>query len=142
MFSASISTGAWTLVLQEILQQASRSPYSMVSGLCLLTELLPIPLPHTVRQVRLLFFCIRMNKTKPIHVFKELSTHQCNLIRDDFQRYHDVLHHIWSQDSTNKMQKIVQCLSHTSSTVMQEILRRLCMQLIDLGPKLAKNVMK
>lgn len=42
---------AWTLVLQEILRLTSLFPHSMITGLCLLTELLPIPLPHTVRQV-------------------------------------------------------------------------------------------
>ena len=46
-----VQTCPWTLVLQEILRQATLAPYSMTSGLCLLTELLPIPLPHTVRQV-------------------------------------------------------------------------------------------
>ncbi len=45
---------AWTLVLREILRLTTLFPYSITSGLCLLTELLPIPLPHTVRQVKTL----------------------------------------------------------------------------------------
>ncbi len=43
---------AWTLVIREILRLTTLFPYSITSGLCLLTELLPIPLPHTVRQVK------------------------------------------------------------------------------------------
>lgn len=46
-----VQTCAWTLVLQEILRLTTLFPYFITSGLCLLTELLPIPLPHTVRQV-------------------------------------------------------------------------------------------
>ena len=42
---------AWTSVLREILRLTILFPYSITSGLCLLTELLPIPLPLTVRQV-------------------------------------------------------------------------------------------
>ncbi|CAF3511851.1 unnamed protein product [Rotaria sp. Silwood1] len=113
---------AWTLVLREILRLTTLFPYSITSGLCLLTELLPIPLPHTVRQA--------------------LTENETNAIKDDFHRYHTVIHYIWTHDSNHYFQKLIQPLSHTSNSIMQEILRRLCMQLIDLGPKLAKNIMK
>lgn len=45
-------------------------------------------------------------------------------------------------DGKQTLHKFIQTLSHTANSVMQEILRRLCMQLIDLGSKLAKLVMK
>lgn len=79
-------------------------------------------MPHTVRQ--------------------PLTENETHAIKDDFHRYHTVVHYIWTHDNTHQFKKIIQSLSHTSNAVMQEILRRLCMQLIDLGPKLAKLVMK
>lgn len=62
---------AWTLVLREILRLTTLYPYSITSGLCLLTELLPIPLPHTLRQVNknfsfnnriIIFFILAFNR--------------------------------------------------------------------------------
>ncbi|UJR28969.1 hypothetical protein I4U23_010187 [Adineta vaga] len=113
---------AWTCVLREILRLTILFPYSMTSGLCLLTELLPIPLPLTVRQ--------------------PLTENETNAMKDDFHRYHTILHYIWIHDDNHILQKVIQSLSHTSNSMMQEILRRFCMQLIDLGSKLAKFVMK
>lgn len=51
-FLANVQSCAWITVLQEILRLTTLFPYSITGGLCLLTELLPIPLPLTVRQVR------------------------------------------------------------------------------------------
>ncbi|CAF3938847.1 unnamed protein product [Adineta steineri] len=113
---------AWTSVLREILRLTTLFPYSITSGLCLLTELLPIPLPLTVRQ--------------------PLVENEINAIKDDFHRYHTVVHYIWTHDNNHCLQKLIQSLFHASNSIMQEILRRLCMQLIDLGPKLAKPIMK
>ncbi|CAF1661122.1 unnamed protein product, partial [Didymodactylos carnosus] len=45
-----LNKSAWIIVLREILRLTKQSPYTLTSGICLLTELLPIPLPHTVRQ--------------------------------------------------------------------------------------------
>jgi hypothetical protein len=50
-YLVNVQNCAWTLVLKEILRLITLFPYSITSGLCLITELLPIPLPHTVRQV-------------------------------------------------------------------------------------------
>jgi hypothetical protein len=47
---------AWTSVIREILRLTTLFPYLITSGLCLLTELLPIPLPLTVRQVEYVHF--------------------------------------------------------------------------------------
>ena len=74
--------------------------------------------------------------------FQPLTESETNAIKDDFHRYHAVLHYIWTHDSNHHFRKLIQSLSHTSNSIMQEIVRRLCMQLIDLGPKLAKALLK
>ena len=71
-----------------------------------------------------------------------MTENEFNAIKDDLHRYHTVLHYIWTHDHNQYLQKLIQSLSHTSNSIMQEILRRLCMQLIDLGPRLAKLIMK
>lgn len=56
MIIANIQDCAWTSVLREILRLTTLFPYSVATGFCLITELLPIPLPHTVRQVLINYY--------------------------------------------------------------------------------------
>ena len=64
------------------------------------------------------------------------------MIKDDFHRYYTVMYFIATHDSNHQFEKLLQSLVHTSNTIVQEILRRFFVQLIDLGPKLAMYLLK
>ena len=46
-----LSNSLWTLMVQEVLRYIMTAPYTFISGVTLLSELLPLPLPIQTRDV-------------------------------------------------------------------------------------------
>lgn len=47
-----LSESLWTKTLKELLKYTTKAPYTYLSGLLILSEMLPLPLPIQTREVR------------------------------------------------------------------------------------------
>ena len=47
-----LSESLWTKTLKELLKYTIKAPYTYLSGLLILSEMLPLPLPIQTREVR------------------------------------------------------------------------------------------
>ena len=47
-----LNKSLWTLMLKEVLRYSIKSPYTYMSGLLVLSELLPLPFPLHTKEVK------------------------------------------------------------------------------------------
>ncbi|OWF41313.1 Protein virilizer-like [Mizuhopecten yessoensis] len=107
-----LSQSLWTKVIKELLKYIVKAPYTYLSGLLILSELLPLPLPLQTKE--------------PLSV--EESSRAINMRK------------LWSMHlyaATPQLQEVIQLLSTSTCQPLQHILRRVCWQLSDLSAHIA-----
>ncbi|XP_007886132.1 protein virilizer homolog isoform X2 [Callorhinchus milii] len=112
-----LANNTWSLMLKEVLSFILKAPEGFFSGMLLLSELLPLPLPMQTTQAI---------STKDIAV--ALNTRK-----------------LWSihlQMQTKFLQEIVRSLFGSTCQPLQQILRRVCIQLCDLASPTTLLIMR
>uniref|UniRef100_A0A6A7FSB1 Protein virilizer-like n=2 Tax=Hirondellea gigas TaxID=1518452 RepID=A0A6A7FSB1_9CRUS len=106
----------WTQMIAQILKFCENSPHTMVTGLCLLTELLPLPLPIVGRQL------------------KAEEQERCIMVRK-----------LWAANLAPLAENLYKLLHHlapASQPSLTHTLRRLCVAMADLAPQLVVMMMR
>ncbi|KAM9782951.1 protein virilizer homolog [Neosynchiropus ocellatus] len=112
-----LSGNTWSLMLKEVLVSLLKAPEGLFSGLTLLSELLPLPLPMQSTQVISL-----QDVAVALNTRKLWSMH----IRAQWKVFSETL----------------RCVCATSCPALLTILRRVCVQLADLSSPTATLIMK
>uniref|UniRef100_T1D1V3 Putative virilizer-like protein n=1 Tax=Cupiennius salei TaxID=6928 RepID=T1D1V3_CUPSA len=112
-----LSKSLWTEMVQEILKYIKLSPSTFVTGLTVLSELLPLPLPLQTREA-----LSDDEVTKMVNYRKLWSAH---------------LHSL-----SGTIQEVIVSLAATSCHPLQQLLRRVCVQLADLAAPTALFIVK
>ncbi|KAL7984173.1 hypothetical protein Chor_002743 [Crotalus horridus] len=112
-----LANNTWSLMLREVLTSVLRIPEGFFSGLILLSELLPLPLPMQTTQV-----------IEPHDLAVALNTRK-----------------LWSMHlhvQAKLLQEIVRSFSGSTCQPIQHMLRRICVQLCDLASPTALLIMR
>ncbi|XP_036033561.1 protein virilizer homolog isoform X1 [Onychomys torridus] len=112
-----LANNTWSLMLKEVLSSILKVPEGFFSGLILLSELLPLPLPMQTTQV-----------IEPHDISVALNTRK-----------------LWSMHlhvQAKLLQEIVRSFSGTTCQPIQHMLRRICVQLCDLASPTALLIMR
>nr|XP_034982331.1 protein virilizer homolog isoform X3 [Zootoca vivipara] len=112
-----LANNTWSLMLKEVLTSVLRIPEGFFSGLILLSELLPLPLPMQTTQV-----------IEPHDISVALNTRK-----------------LWSMHlhvQAKLLQEIVRSFSGSTCLPIQHMLRRICVQLCDLASPTALLIMR
>uniref|UniRef100_A0A670YI91 Vir like m6A methyltransferase associated n=1 Tax=Pseudonaja textilis TaxID=8673 RepID=A0A670YI91_PSETE len=112
-----LANNTWSLMLKEVLTSVLRIPEGFFSGLILLSELLPLPLPMQTTQV-----------IEPHDLSVALNTRK-----------------LWSMHlhvQAKLLQEIVRSFSGSTCQPIQHMLRRICVQLCDLASPTALLIMR
>uniref|UniRef100_A0A8C0IW65 Vir like m6A methyltransferase associated n=1 Tax=Chelonoidis abingdonii TaxID=106734 RepID=A0A8C0IW65_CHEAB len=112
-----LANNTWSLMLKEVLSSILRIPEGFFSGLILLSELLPLPLPMQTTQV-----------IEPHDISVALNTRK-----------------LWSMHlhvQAKLLQEIVRSFSGSTCQPIQHMLRRICVQLCDLASPTALLIMR
>ncbi|XP_054637823.1 protein virilizer homolog isoform X2 [Dunckerocampus dactyliophorus] len=112
-----LASNTWSLMLREILVSLLKAPEGLFSGLTLLSELLPLPLPMQSTQVLSV-----QDVAIALNTRKLWSMH----IRAQWKVFSEAL----------------RCVCTTSCPPLLAILRRVCVQLADLSSPTATLIMK
>ncbi|XP_061918857.1 protein virilizer homolog isoform X2 [Entelurus aequoreus] len=112
-----LASNTWSLMLKEVLVSLLKSPEGLFSGLTLLSELLPLPLPMQSTQVLSV-----QDVAIALNTRKLWSMH----IRAQWKVFYETL----------------RCVCTTSCPPLLAILRRVCVQLADLSSPTATLLMK
>nr|XP_023666454.1 protein virilizer homolog isoform X2 [Paramormyrops kingsleyae] len=112
-----LAGNTWSLMLKEVLTSVLKAPEGFFSGLALLSELLPLPLPlQTTQAIAAQDVAVALNTRK-----------------------------LWSmhlQGQAHALQDILRSMSGTSCQPLLAVLRRVCVQLSDLASPSALLVMR
>ncbi|XP_041842968.1 protein virilizer homolog isoform X2 [Melanotaenia boesemani] len=112
-----LASNTWSLMLKEVLGSLLKAPEGLFSGLTLLSELLPLPLPMQSTQViSVQDVAIALNTRK-----------------------------LWSMHIRAQwkvLSEVLQCVCATSCSPFLAMLRRVCVQLADLSSPTATLIMK
>ncbi|MEQ2292270.1 hypothetical protein AMECASPLE_021364 [Ameca splendens] len=112
-----LASNTWSLMLKEVLNSLLKAPEGLFSGLTLLSELLPLPLPMQSTQVlSVQDVAIALNTRK-----------------------------LWSMHirvQWKVLSEVLRCVCSTSCPPLLTMLRRVCIQLADLSSPTATLVMK
>ncbi|XP_061459068.1 protein virilizer homolog isoform X4 [Rhineura floridana] len=112
-----LANNTWSLMLKEVLTSVLRIPEGFFSGLILLSELLPLPLPmQTTQVIELHDISVALNTRK-----------------------------LWSMHlhvQAKLLQEIVRSFSGSTCQPIQHMLRRICVQLCDLASPTALLIMR
>ncbi|MEQ2258996.1 hypothetical protein XENORESO_005309, partial [Xenotaenia resolanae] len=112
-----LASNTWSLMLKEVLNSLLKAPEGLFSGLTLLSELLPLPLPMQSTQVlSVQDVAIALNTRK-----------------------------LWSMHirvQWKVLSEVLRCVCSTSCPPLLTMLRRVCVQLADLSSPTATLVMK
>ncbi|ELU02702.1 hypothetical protein CAPTEDRAFT_223433 [Capitella teleta] len=114
-FEEGLKQSLWSLMMKEVFQYSLTAPYTFLSGLVLISELLPLPLPIQTREALTndeVESALNTRKFWGAHIFP----------------------------ITTDMQALIKTLSDTSCQPLQQLLRRVCWQLADLAPSTALSV--
>ncbi|XP_023557147.1 protein virilizer homolog [Octodon degus] len=117
MSEETLANNTWSLMLKEVLSSILKVPEGFFSGLILLSELLPLPLPMQTTQV-----------IEPHDISVALNTRK-----------------LWSMHlhvQAKLLQEIVRSFSGTACQPIQHMLRRICVQLCDLASPTALLIMR
>lgn len=112
-----LSKSLWTKMIQEVLKFLLQSPNTFITGLSVLSELLPLPLPLQTREPLL-----QEEVSRAVNCRKLWSAH---------------LHSL-----SSTIQDIIISLSASSCHPLQQLLRRVCVQLSDLATPTAVVVVR
>ncbi|XP_069050908.1 protein virilizer homolog isoform X2 [Lepisosteus oculatus] len=112
-----LANNTWSLMLKEVLSSVLKAPEGFFSGLALLSELLPLPLPmQTTQAIAAQDVAVALNTRKlwsmHLHVHAKL------------------------------LQEIVRSVSGTTCQPLLHMLRRVCVQLCDLAAPTALLIMR
>ncbi|XP_052231908.1 protein virilizer homolog isoform X2 [Dreissena polymorpha] len=110
-----ISESLWTLAVRDLLKFTMKSPYTYLSGLQILSELLPLPLPLQTKEP-----LTQSEEQLAINTRKLWSAHLLPL--------HTALH------------GIIRSLAITACQPLQQILRKICLQMSDLAAPTATMI--
>uniref|UniRef100_A0A7N5ZZP1 Virilizer N-terminal domain-containing protein n=1 Tax=Anabas testudineus TaxID=64144 RepID=A0A7N5ZZP1_ANATE len=113
----SLASNTWSLMLKEVLGSLLKAPEGLFSGLTLLSELLPLPLPMQSTQVMSV-----QDVAVALNTRKLWSMH----IRAQWKVFSEAL----------------KCVCATSCPPLLAMLRRVCVQLADLSSSTAILIMK
>ncbi|KAK3591349.1 hypothetical protein CHS0354_040310 [Potamilus streckersoni] len=115
--SEAFNQSLWTQTIRELLKHTLKAPYTYLSGLMMLSELLPLPLPLQTKEV------LRQEETTLIVNTRKLwSVHLLSLHQSIYE--------------------IIQTLIVSTCQPLQHMLRRVCWQLSDLSALSATMVTK
>ncbi|GFR93836.1 virilizer-like protein [Elysia marginata] len=112
-----LSRSLWTLMLKELLKYTIKSPYTYMSGLLILSELLPLPFP--------------------LHTKDALSEEEIEAAI--------MSRKLWSvhlQSATPELFSVLDTLSGTGCQPLQHLMRRVCWQIADLAAPSALRITK
>ncbi|XP_028325916.1 protein virilizer homolog isoform X1 [Gouania willdenowi] len=112
-----LASNTWSLMLKEVLSSLLKVPEGLFSGLTLLSELLPLPLPMQSTQVISV-----QDVAVALNTRKLWSMH----VRAQWKMFSEAL----------------SCVCFTSCPPLLSILRRVCVQLADLSSPTATLIMK
>ncbi|XP_054715831.1 protein virilizer homolog isoform X2 [Uloborus diversus] len=112
-----LSKSLWTEMVQEILKYTKLSPSNFMTGLTILSELLPLPLPLQTREP-----LAEEEILKMVNYRKLWSAH---------------LHSL-----SGIIQEVIVSLAATSCHPLQQLLRRVCVQLADLSAPTALFIVR
>lgn len=110
------SNSLWVQMLAQIIKFCEHLPHKMVPGLCLLTELLPLPLPVVGRQLT-----------------KE-EQERCVVVRN-----------LWAANLSPLAESLYRLLHHlapASQPALTHALRRTCIALADLAPQMVVVIVR
>ncbi|XP_038146939.1 protein virilizer homolog isoform X2 [Cyprinodon tularosa] len=112
-----LASNTWSLMLKEVLNSLLKAPEGLFSGLTLLSELLPLPLPmQSTQALSIQDVAIALNTRK-----------------------------LWSMHirvQWKVLSEVLRCVCSTSCPPLLTMLRRICVQLADLSSPTATLVMK
>ncbi|KAL3859118.1 hypothetical protein ACJMK2_009350 [Sinanodonta woodiana] len=115
--SEAFNQSLWTRAIRELLKHTLKAPYTYLSGLMMLSELLPLPLPFQTKEV------LKQEETTQIVNTRKLwSAHLLALHQPIYE--------------------IIQTLVVSTCQPLQHVLRRVCWQLSDLSALSATMVTK
>ncbi|XP_051878649.1 protein virilizer homolog isoform X1 [Pristis pectinata] len=127
----SLANNTWSLMLKEVLSFVLKTPEGFFSGMLLLSELLPFPLPmQTTQSSDLNGGCTKRN-------FKPISAEGVAIALNTRK--------LWSihlQIQAKFLQEIVRSSFGSTCQPLQQILRRVCMQLCDLASPTALLILR
>ncbi|MEQ2189031.1 hypothetical protein GOODEAATRI_021002 [Goodea atripinnis] len=140
-----LASNTWSLMLKEVLNSLLKAPEGLFSGLTLLSELLPLPLPMQSTQVthsslfithfsQRLFTC----KLTSQYLFPQVLSVQDVAIALNTRK-------LWSMHirvQWKVLSEVLRCVCSTSCPPLLTMLRRVCVQLADLSSPTATLVMK
>ncbi|BFZ19611.1 hypothetical protein BsWGS_22649 [Bradybaena similaris] len=112
-----LSKSLWTLMLKELLKYTIKSPYTYMSGLLVLSELLPLPFP--------------------LHTKSPLTDEEMDAAV--------MARKLWSvhlQSATPELFAVLDTLSGTGCQPLQHLMRRVCWQIADLAAPSSLRVTK
>ncbi|KAH9515696.1 hypothetical protein Btru_011758 [Bulinus truncatus] len=112
-----LSRSLWTLMLKELLKYTIKSPYTYMSGLLILSELLPLPFP--------------------LHTKDPLSDEEMDAAV--------MARKLWSvhlQSATPELFAVLDTLSGTGCQPLQHLMRRVCWQIADLAAPSSLRITK
>uniref|UniRef100_A0A3P9JLQ4 Vir like m6A methyltransferase associated n=1 Tax=Oryzias latipes TaxID=8090 RepID=A0A3P9JLQ4_ORYLA len=112
-----LASNTWSLMLKEVLGSLLKAPEGLFSGLTLLSELLPLPLPmQSTQAISVQDVSIALNTRK-----------------------------LWSMHiraQWKSLSEVLRCVCTTSCPPLLAMLRRVCVQLADLSSPTATLIMK
>ncbi|CAG5120026.1 unnamed protein product, partial [Candidula unifasciata] len=112
-----LSKSLWTLMLKELLKYTIKSPYTYMSGLLVLSELLPLPFP--------------------LHTKSPLTDEEMDAAV--------MARKLWSvhlQSATPELFAVLDTLSGTGCQPLQHLMRRVCWQIADLAAPSSLRITK
>ncbi|KAK6982141.1 protein virilizer [Biomphalaria glabrata] len=112
-----LSKSLWTLMLKELLKYTIKSPYTYMSGLLILSELLPLPFP--------------------LHTKDPLTDGEMDAAV--------MSRKLWSvhlQSATPELFAVLDTLSGTGCQPLQHLMRRVCWQIADLAAPSSLRITK
>ncbi|KAK3085549.1 hypothetical protein FSP39_005168 [Pinctada imbricata] len=110
-----LSQSLWTKTLKELLKYTIKAPYTYLSGLLLMSELLPVPLP--------------LQSKEP------LGEADVTMVQNTRKLWSVHLHSLTSQ-----IQEMIRILATSTCQPLQQVLRRVCWQLSDLSAPTATMI--
>lgn len=113
MNTTNIHKSLWTQMIGELVKYTLNGPYRFISGLTILSKLLPLPLPI------------------PIRAGKVLSKMEAHRLTTERQLWSAHLH-----PQSQQLMEMIQTFCTSSNNELMTVLYRVCVQLSDLAPNM------
>ncbi|XP_071177036.1 protein virilizer homolog isoform X2 [Mytilus edulis] len=112
-----LTESLWTKTMKELIKYTTKAPYTYLSGLLMISELLPLPLP--------------------LQTEEKLTEEEISLAVNSRKLWSAHLHSLSPQ-----IQEMIRILATSTCQPLQQVLRRVCWQLSDLSASAATMVTK